>query len=102
MLNLSKAGRIALVVTPVLFAAACASNDQLSAVRAEADKALSTANQAQATANQALATANQAASAAQAADAKATSAAQAAADAAAKAQAVSDKLDRIWHKGLRK
>jgi hypothetical protein len=102
MINMKKAGRIALVVTPVLFAAACASSDQLSSVRAEADKALSTANAAQATANQALNTANQAMSAAQAADAKATSAAQAAADASAKAQAVSDKLDRMFHKGLRK
>lgn len=91
-INLVKASILAAVLA---LASGCATTEQLNAVKATADQALSTANSASSSADRALSTANKALDAA--------NSAQAAADAAqACCKANSDKIDRMFEKAMRK
>ena len=89
----------------VLLTAACASQSDLDAVKAEAATAQQVANQAKTVAGQALDAAKAAdakAVAAQQAAQQAAAAAQSAAKSAADAQASADKMEQLTKKGMRK
>ncbi len=91
-ITLVKASILAAVLA---LASGCATTEQINAIKATADQALSTANSASSAADRALSTANQALDAARDA--------QASADAAqACCKANTDKIDRMFEKAMRK